>query len=240
MRTYWDLSKSERAALDREGLKRYEQIELMTQGIEAPQPPALEPVPDPGKIERVARFRVVEGTGYRRASLGSVAFRTAEDAAAFLALKPERIDHDYGADADHIAAILDPTIEQISVLDEEAFVAVRTALSEAKAVQQRNEEAQSEFRKLSDLADKALREIHEDWHAARARVCRLDEIREAYRNYLDLADGDEAVALRFLARTYGMDAYEALGIDPPPETAESSAGASEDPKPAAGDDEVAF
>src|SRR5579859_586132 len=110
MKTYWDLSEKERAALSREDVERYIDAELMMKGVLKVTPLMLEPLPSAPE-PTTTYYQVSTGSVYTLDPL----FRTAADAEAFLAMRPCREGREWctGASIKFVDPLREPEIKAV-------------------------------------------------------------------------------------------------------------------------------
>lgn len=218
MKTYWDLSERERAAMTSEDVQRYVDAELMLKGVLKVKPLELEPVPvvpDPDAKAFVVRF----GSKYGRQRVDA-AFATLEAAQAFVALRPVRVDSDYleGESVEYIAKISDPEIAEVPLFTEERKNAVKADLKKAAAIKASNARRQEEYAKAIREQDDALKGLWEDWARCREEEAKLRDVANTFADYKQTA-GDDELAARFLAKVYPpeliTEAAERFGFPAP-------------------------
>ncbi len=207
MRTYWDLSEQERAALTEEDMQRFIDAELMTKGVLKVKPLELEPVPTmPPPDAKVFAVRVKQSHGYGK-DLG-VAFTTLDAANKFVELRPMRIDHDWlGSGSGSIEFVAPPTdyeVAEVPIFSESMKDAMRAELKRAAVIRDANERRRTEHATAMRTQEEALRDMWSDWTACREAEAKLRAVAETFADYARTA-GDEAVAARFLAKVYPQD-----------------------------------
>lgn len=206
MRTYWDLTEPERAALTVEQVEAFGKIELMQAGVVSPEPPVLLPV-DPPAVEKFDLLCArVSGTRYGHSDT-NVAFTTPEAYRAFLALNPVYVEHDYDADAE-VGTVLSVNeqvtkAQSIQVLPRGVAEIHRAALKRCKENAEANRKEEERAAKERKVADQTLEFLWNDYKAVRLRAAKAEQVREKFEEYVRLSDGDSVVAFRFLRKTYG-------------------------------------
>lgn len=222
MKTYWSLTDKERAALAPEDLDRYRDIERMVAGVGEPVAPDgdLAAAPQPADIgETYFRVRHSPST-YSTTDLG-VAFRTREDAAAFLALTPLAVASKYHASGtrDYVEPLAATIIaEQIPAEHE---VAARYApldgVAEAKGAAKA---AREQYEADLEAYGEATVKLDDDLARIREIVREAARVEARFLQYVDVAEGDEVVAAKFLRNAFDADTIEAafdwLGRKLPP------------------------
>lgn len=205
MKTYWDLSESERASLSQEDVLRYVDAELMLKGVLKVKPPALEE--EPAMPEEDARVYVVRTKGkYGKSEMGC-AFATIEAANAFIALKPLRLESDWlGQESvSFVAPGSEFEIAEVAVYTETLKNAAHADLKRASTIRQNNEKLRQEHATALRAQEEALRGMWEDWVACREAEAKLRAVADTFEDYKRTADGDSSVASAFLAKVYPPD-----------------------------------
>lgn len=197
MKRYFDYSEKERSEMTAETVDSLMARELMEAGVVAPKPPVLEDVPR-FEATKTRVYRVKAGYSY----LHGFAFRTLEDAEAFTRLSVVDIESGYPSDLTYFKHFDKLGIEPEDVLDQAEFVRVKETAEKAKSIKTANEKATSDY----NAECKASRDITEgvwsDWRECREKAARIARIQRTFDEYLNLCDGQGALASRFLAKAY--------------------------------------
>ncbi|UCG53602.1 MAG: hypothetical protein JSW58_08595 [Candidatus Latescibacterota bacterium] len=222
MRRYWDLSERERAELNSEEIENFRQVELMEKGLVVPEKPKgieLEDV----SVESV-KFYVISYVGrYSHSEDLGIAFSCPEDAEAFLALRPRFVDYDTAIGSDYKTSTpLDhrepPSIKPIGLFPKDKLDSVKEALRSNKKKKEAHRDASNAYqRKLQEIY-KESEAIISDWHQCIEKREAVKSLLRTWNRYVELAEGDEAIAGRFLAKAYEREeiqdafAWERLGL----------------------------
>jgi len=220
MNIYWDLSEKDRANLTREDIEQYIDTELMRLGVLKVKPLVLDPVPTfPQPAQRY--FRVRCGHYFL-----DVAFDRQEEAQAFIALNPKRVDMSHLGHESHNFAIdmSDEEIEIVSVsmFDRETFTMARDDLRQADAVKASNNKKQHEYDEAIKKQKQVLSGLWNNWSECKSKCNRLRRVLETFADYQRIAT-DPVVAARFLAKAFSRgeiaETVEWFGvtIDVPPD-----------------------
>lgn len=200
MKTYWDLSERERAALTREDVEKFLDAELMVKGVLASAALELVPVPTV-ELRRVEMYTLDNSYG----SVGApVAFRTEEDIRTFLSLNASAIDHDWQLDSKLAIAKPIPNdgeIRTISLATRQSVEAAKLTLKAIKAATEENERRKRAHEEAQHKVESALGGLWEDWYACQEKAYRVSKVVETFEKYVKLADG-ETVAAKFLAQAF--------------------------------------
>lgn len=202
MQTYFDLTEKERAALTREDVERYIDVELMRVGVLRVEPLMLEPEPEEPEIPRHGFARV-----------GDLAFNNVEDARSFLVLKPRKIGRYYigGGYYNSVAYTdaLDSTIvEVVELATKDGLEEVKVALDARGAVQAENRKRRDEHDKAMKAQNEALEGMWSDWYRCKREDGGHRKVVETFESYRKLADGDADMAARFLHKMFTRQAIE--------------------------------
>ncbi len=200
MKTYWDLSEQERAALTGADVERFGDAELMIKGVLKVDAPKLEPVPAMPEPD-VDVFAV--SAGYGKAD---VAFADAESARAFVALKPmvrssmwtgnESIQYvDTAGTEEWKISAERAHSKQLAELRKNEFVA-------SKDVKARNERLTTEYEAALKAQQGALADMWSDWRECGVKASRMQKVAETFAMYERTADGDKNIAFRFLRKVF--------------------------------------
>lgn len=200
MKTYFDFSEKERAAMSEAEVSALLDAELMVNGVLKVERPASHPVPDIPALSQESWFGV-----------GSVYFRTAEQAQRFLELEPheEGYESEVGYDikfarpwASGWSLTKEPTIQATTIYRREDVIANAKLLKQAKAAKDANEKAEREYAKAATAMNGVTDGVWSDWHRLGEKRERFARIFETFDSYTKMADGDESVALRFLQKAF--------------------------------------
>jgi hypothetical protein len=199
MQTYWDLSERERAALSREDVERFADVELMTKGVLRVVAPELEPMPTVPEPDRDV-FTV----SHPSAGRVDFCFATAEQARAFVALKPIRRAHHYvdGLWVDYLEESTEWKIAAERGVSEDLATLHRTDFFRAKEIKARNEKRTNNHQAAAKAQQEALSSLWADWNTCRDKARQLTRVADTFAEYSKLAGGDAATAFRFLLRSF--------------------------------------
>lgn len=204
MKTYWDLTEKERAALDREGVERYIDAELMTKGCLRAEPPKLEPVPGAPELPR-ERYYMLTGTRYGRAML----FRTTEDAQTVIDLcvgeqHSQHIGGDYQNSVDYADAQSEAKIESADLPSLATVTAAKALLDKRAAIEKLNRERQKTYDQALKDQDEVLGGLWDDWRRCQRMADEHERVHSTFQRYVQIADGDEATAAKFLRTAFSV------------------------------------
>ena len=194
MLRYTELSQAALAALEEEDIERLVDIELAHDGIMPVSPPSEVSASHPNShITKDQKFYEV----------GGVLFKNESDALTFAKMERFKEDYDYstGYDFKYPTAITDQPapvfLYSKEAIDRHAAIIVNH--KEAK-------EAIEDHRKDYEEYKKAMTKVRTNiWNAiseAQSKQRKVDEARNTFEKYIELANGDKAVAIKFFKKTY--------------------------------------
>lgn len=198
--TYWDLTERQRAALTRDDVARYLDAELMTNGVLRPAPLELLPEEPPPVAART--FYGITHSGWQKLDL---AFATAEDAHAFLAMRPMILETNWELGDIKYAHPIDGKVEVLTVADRDAVVAATAILKERKAAKEENKRRREAFEKQQKAVESALSGLWEDWHDCCAKDREMRRIAATFAEYKVTAGGDDMLAAKFLRKVFTVE-----------------------------------
>jgi len=212
METYWNLSEKQRSELDHDGVERYIDAELMSKGCLRVEPLKLEDVP-PIPEHETRRYFAIKDASYMRNDL---LFDTLEAAEAVIAAHPSRLSTEYlggsygrGEAVEYATSPGALKIETIELPDAATFSVMKSHYEANAATIQTNKDRTDEYSKALATQTEALEGLWEDWQQCRELGAKHTKIRDTFRRYTEIANGDEAVARKFLIQATDTLAVEA-------------------------------
>lgn len=194
MKRWNELDNEALALLDEEAIERYTEIELAHAGIMPVSPPPKEDTTHPNtQLTKDDKFFEVNG----------MLFRNEEDALTFSKMDVYKEDYDYSTGYDYKYAT--PTRSPIAPVflyrkeEVDRYHAIIVNHKEAKEARDEHEKEFNEFKKASN---KIRTEIWNGISAARDEVRKVDQARDTFHKYVELANGDKKVAIKFFKKTY--------------------------------------
>lgn len=204
MKTYWDLSEAERAALTEEDVQRFLDAELMQKGVLKVRPLVLEPEPTvPPPYVAVFAIRL---TSYSKADL---VFETLEAAKACIALQPKLLEQVW-VGSDHVEVVeqvAQPEVSEVCVYTKEQVTVLKGDLSKAAAIRKANADRTTQYETAVKARDEALRHLWEDWARCREEEAKLREVADTFADYQKIA-GSNVIATQFLEKVYPVALIE--------------------------------
>jgi len=202
VKTYWDMTEKERAALTDERVEFMERLELMGEGVLAAEPwtPEIEPVvPEPD--EEV--YDVSAG----KYSAVLATFASLDAARAFVDLCPVPVETAYhgGTTIAHVGEREAKEISVRRIYSRAQWLAHRQAIEAGVAIRKRNAETEAAREKDAAGAANALGALRNDLAECREKGRRYQRIADVYAQYVATAEGDEEIAWRFLCKAFPHD-----------------------------------
>lgn len=204
MKKWDDLTTKEIAELSREEVQKYIEIELMVQGIENPKPPYYEDEPDSTLEKKDKYFQV-----------GSLLFKTAEEANAVLNLNPYKEDYIYAVSYNHKFAVpLDnKDIQQVFFYRQEDIQSQKENIKLSEKVKSSNNQKKYAYDNALNAVAKIENPMLLSWEQAKDRKLFLSKIRDTFEDYKKLCNGDAGLALSFLHKVYSADEIQEANSD---------------------------
>lgn len=202
MKTYWDHTEKERANLTLDQVEKLCKFELMGEGVTVVahpgEPPAKPEIKDP-KI--TVHGVVFKGSSYHTLE---VWFHTREEAIAFSAMKPVRVDGDYrlGEKYESIDTYETQSFKEkevYNVIDGDAFNA---ATKQYSAEKDSYEKALKKWKEDKDAANKCCEGLWDDYTEQRDKLRDAQAVLSRWQEYVESCDGDTEIAARFLRKAY--------------------------------------
>ena len=194
MKTYWDLTRKQRAELSSEEYEHYVDVELMQKGRVRPIHPALKPVPEVS-TRTVGMYKVTLNYS------ADVLFSKLEDAETFLSLNPMVCHSDWSTDSEYFGPLASGSIQPVDIMTKAQFDTKRAELSHAKTIKRENEEALLQYKDADSALSDILEYLVDDHQECLAEQRLVTKMRETKKRYLQLA-GDEETADKFLREAY--------------------------------------
>lgn len=213
MQTYWDLSEQERALLSRADVERYVDAELMLKGVLRVKPPVATPEPEvPQPTKRF--FSVLVRGQYNSRDHVGVVFETIEQARAFIALGPMRLDSEWldGSSVQFVSPAREPEIIEMTVLTAAEKDAAKSELSSANAIHAANERAKAQYEQDLKKQNDALKGLWADWCACVERRANLQKIADTFDDYVRTVGGDTTIASKFLSKVFSPSDIEDAAV----------------------------
>jgi hypothetical protein len=206
MKRYWDYSESERAKLTAEQVEKFLAYELMERGVLQVEPLNLEE-PKPVSLPKRRVFLLREGDGAYGTML-NLGFETIEQAEACRdAIR--FIREQQGWQGPHFTR----PVKALQIVSEDlptddAVTAARSALEAESRIESANETARREYEAACKKVADATSGVWSDWRECQSVEARHQKIRDTLAGYVQMADGNEAMARAFLAKAFSPDEIE--------------------------------
>lgn len=205
MQRYWDKTEQERAAMTREQVQAYLDVELMEQGVAKVDPPQLQEVVAVD-LEKVIYFQVSYKGEYGDTDT-DILFETVEQARQFIELCPLKRDsrYEYGWDHKYAIPMREMTIKKVELPSEIAVANMASILKRNKAAEEANTKARNAYNKAIKAVEEATAGVWNDWEYCREKERQAAKIYATLDEYIRLCDGNRETALRFLGKLFSAD-----------------------------------
>lgn len=197
MKTYWDFTRNERAALTEKQIEDLLDRELMSKGVLRVFPPELAELPIID-LKATGKTFVVEG----------LAFPTIEGAEAAIMAGGRKIDYQWEDTRRNYLSTKLPEIEVLMVYDKADLDNAKKAITKKTELQRANETATKEFDEASKAMNEVLNGVWSDWGECREEGEKHKRVRETFEKYKSLAEGNEETAIRFLKQAFPLEAIK--------------------------------
>lgn len=204
MKNFNELTDEEKATLTNDQINDYIRYRMAESGTHA--------VENPGQCT-IVKPKMRMQTWYKIRNT-SILFKSMKAVEKFLELDPAKdvYDWDIGTELRYPSKI-DHEIEMIELHDENELKERGQELIEYNKLYNEWYNKRRKYDDYLGIKNNATRNVWNAIHAAREKVAAINAIRNAYKEYVELADGNEEMALKFLYKTYNKETVNsALGI----------------------------
>lgn len=215
MKTYYDLDERERAKLSEDEMAEFIRREMMNEGVLAPKAMVLQSEDAP-EIKPCGVAYAIK-VGWRTSDL---VYETREAAEAALE-GCRNLDNHYIGGQSFKSYESDPerSIVTIPIHDAGELAIHRSALEKAERARESNRKERERFETDSKAVAGIECELWGDHRIQAARLVDAERLVETFDSYVKTADGDEAVAAKFLLKAYPrervIEAFEWVERDLP-------------------------
>ena len=202
MQDYWDLTNKQRAALTADDIEHLLDVELMRQGLVRPKKPELETVTEVAP-ETEQFYGVAYPGKYSSDDQLGVVFDNEIDALQVASMTMYRTERDYRkGDIKYAAKAVTGKVVPLRLPGEVAVTQLQVELEQASDTKKKNEALLSEYNKATKAVDDALKSLLTDWRECQEMARQMAQVRATCDRYLQLCDGDNDLAAKFLAEAY--------------------------------------
>lgn len=200
---WYELSPEERATLTEDQVRDYCRVAAMEAGVVLSQNDSTTFLPEERPELEFEEMWVIEADDMPT----GIAFRTKEDAQAFMRLSVIGVNTKYlGSGYSSTLKVIRPLTGMVAkrvedFLQEAEYERARVALDEYGNNMKHNSELRAALEKRSRDYDRACEYIWSDYREAKGRVEKLAEVRRCWAEYQELAR-DKAAAVTFLWKAY--------------------------------------
>jgi hypothetical protein len=204
MNRYWDLTEKQRSELTGDQVRAFLDVELMEKGVARVAKPELQPV------EEIALPTTTYFEINRRGEYGDqgtdLLFVTAEDAAAFIKLRPmwKESRWQYGSDRKYAEPGKEMAIKTINLPSEADVSNAAVVLKQNEAAEDANREAKEGYANAIKAVEDATKGVWDDWNECREKSSRCAKVQATREEYLKLCDGSTATAEAFLGKVFSQ------------------------------------
>lgn len=200
VKTYWDHTEQERAAMSSDEVDALLKFALMEAGIVTPTEPTYE-LEDEPELPTRTYYTVSFRTDYSKAC--GIMFETVEQAQAFIDLQPIEKGSDYLLDFKDFASRMQEMEIVTAKLPSRGDVEEHQGeIKRAKAAKEANKKKRDAYNKACNAASQATEGVWDDWHKCR----RLDESNErivaTWNDYVATCEGDREIAAKFFQKAF--------------------------------------
>jgi len=202
MNRYWDMTEQQRAAMTRDEVAAFLDVELMEKGIKKLPPLELQE-------ERVVSYEKQEFyeiyAGDYSGSATGIIFGSIEDANAFTKLKSFKKDYNWnlgGSELSWCEPLQHVSVTPVSFPTKAVVMQIASLLKENKAIKDSNEKQTKARAEQISAIDKATKGIWDDWQDCKQKKSRCEQLIATFQEYVGLCDGDRHKALVFLKKVH--------------------------------------
>jgi hypothetical protein len=207
MQRYWDKTEQERAAMTREQVQAYLDVELMEQGVAKVAQPELQPVEET-KLAKRRFFQIFRKGEYSQTAVG-VLFNKVEDAEAFLSMAPWFAESKYvpspSPNINYAMPGRELSIQPVDLPLESDIANHTSTIERNAAIKAANEKLLAEYHEAVKKVNDAVSGVWDDWQKCRDKERQAAKIYATLDEYIRLCDGNRETALRFLGKLFSAD-----------------------------------
>jgi len=202
MNSYWDLTEQERAAMTREQVSAFLDVELMQKGVAKVHAPTLHDIPEL-ELPTTEYFGVEFKGDYSMPRDSGFVFTTLEQAQAFINAQPLKKDVDYPADGRNFAKpCCEGKITPTQLPSEQAVLNTKAQLEEVRTLKEANQKANDTYSEARKAINEATSGVWENWDRCREKMAEAEAVRDTWQEYVKLCDGNTEIARTFLDKLY--------------------------------------
>lgn len=213
MKTIDQMTQPEVAAMSEEDLEKYIDLELMSVGVLRPREPVLQPLPDVVvKCKDYWTIQINKGGDYGNALDLDIAFETDTEAKEFLDLCPYILKTEWGLGEGQKFVIKitpgDAKVFSCSFPERDELLKKGQQLAKLKEVRDANAREEREYQKALDQVKKVAEDVYRSWNVARDRKRFMDRLIETFSKYVEMSEGNAAIAEAFLSKAFKAEEIE--------------------------------
>lgn len=202
MKRYWDYTERERSEMTSAQVEQLLAVELMEKGVARVDPPILDEV-DKIEVQKRTYYGAKHAGRYGTEEAFDCVFDTAEQADAFLALKPKWRNNDYSIGTEYDTA-MDSVLSLASfpLCEPQNVANVRQRIDKAKTAKSSNETKLENYSKALKAVTTATEGVWEDWRELRQQAYEMRKLIGTFNEYVGICDGDRDKAKVFLGKAF--------------------------------------
>lgn len=198
---YWNLDTFQKAELTMDQIEAFRKVELMIQGVIAPEKPEFPQTP-PSLYE----FMKDKGIPAMVATIGGTRFKiNPEDKETLLRLSVDQLGREYNyqdPDIYYPGDVKPIQIEDMLIFPQ--FHEQKLEYNKIYGDKLRRKAEWDKYLKEKEAADKTTTELTEDWHCAQNAIALYRRVNETLKGYILMAGTEEKAAF-FLWKTFGYN-----------------------------------
>ena len=205
MKRYWDYTERERSEMTSEQVEQLLAVELMEKGVARVDPPILDEV-DKVEVPKRTFYGVKHAGRYGSEEAFDCVFDTADQADAFLALKPKYRSHDYSIGAEYDTA-MDSVLSLASfpLCQPQDVTNVKSRIEKSKSAKSANDKKLDDYSKALKTVTSATEGVWEDWRNLRQQTYDMRKVIVTFDEYIRICDGDRDKAKTFLLKAFSEE-----------------------------------
>lgn len=201
MKTYWDHTPDERAALSSEQVEALAHIALMEEGVTPPDPLELADETEPKLITNTAYELIHVSDAHYRMPTG-ICFASMDEAQEFCESSAVIIlRRDYGK-PEYLQYDAKFAVEVRKLPSAEVIEGNRAAIEAAGKARAKNSALRANHERQMREVEKVTKRLWDDWRQQLERIEERKRVVRRFEEYVAMCDGNEVLARRFLLKIY--------------------------------------
>lgn len=203
MKTYWDHTEAERAAMTSDQVTGWLKFELMEKGVEQVKAVNLDE-PIAPTVQRKKYYGISCRGRYGSHEVQDVVFASIADAEAFLSLKPclNHYEYEVGDSFKYARPLDEAKIVMLDLMTQTDFANLTSELKRHKAAVEDFAKRKEAHAQQVRAIEKATQGVWEDWHRCREQNEKYKKVIGTLNDYVAMCNADEATAIKYLLKLY--------------------------------------